>query len=242
MGAASEVIDRTMRAVWGTLPHGQLLTPEVWARRHRGIVRLLWAHVAGIVAFAMVRGFGVAHGLQESSLVALLALAATHPALARRARSAAAVLGLITASAVLVHLSGGVVEMHFHFFVMIGGHHPLPGLGSGWPRGTSARARPSCSGGPTGPCTRPRRPAATGWWRPDPGGRRERPPGAQKAPGKVTNSGGAMPRRSKGKSSVYSRSGPWIGGRGATALRAGPGGGGSSRTLVWTSPVLRSAT
>jgi diguanylate cyclase (GGDEF)-like protein len=120
MGAANEVIDRTMRAVRGTLPHGQLLTPEVWARRHRGIVRLLWAHVAGIVAFAMVRGFGVAHGLQESSLVALLALAATHPALARRARSAAAVLGLITASAVLVHLSGGVVEMHFHFFVMIG--------------------------------------------------------------------------------------------------------------------------
>ncbi len=36
------------------------------------------------------------------------------------ARSAAAVLGLITASAVIVHLSGGVVEAHFHFFVMIG--------------------------------------------------------------------------------------------------------------------------
>ena len=31
-----------------------------------------------------------------------------------------AVLGLITASAVIVHLSGGVVEAHFHFFVMIG--------------------------------------------------------------------------------------------------------------------------
>ncbi|MGH2685302.1 MAG: putative bifunctional diguanylate cyclase/phosphodiesterase, partial [Actinomycetota bacterium] len=31
-----------------------------------------------------------------------------------------AALGLLTASAVLVHLSGGVIEMHFHFFVMIG--------------------------------------------------------------------------------------------------------------------------
>jgi diguanylate cyclase (GGDEF)-like protein len=30
------------------------------------------------------------------------------------------VLGLITCSAVLVHLSGGVIETHFHFFVMIG--------------------------------------------------------------------------------------------------------------------------
>jgi diguanylate cyclase len=30
------------------------------------------------------------------------------------------VLGLITSSAVIVHLSGGVVEAHFHFFVMVG--------------------------------------------------------------------------------------------------------------------------
>ena len=29
-------------------------------------------------------------------------------------------LGLITASAVIVHLSGGVVEAHLHFFVMAG--------------------------------------------------------------------------------------------------------------------------
>ena len=50
----------------------------------------------------------------------VFALAATHPALGRRARASAAVLGLITASAVTVHLSGGVVEAHFHFFVMIG--------------------------------------------------------------------------------------------------------------------------
>jgi len=52
--------------------------------------------------------------------MAVCALAAAHPALGRRARSTAAVLGLITASAVIVHLSGGVVEAHFHFFVMIG--------------------------------------------------------------------------------------------------------------------------
>src|SRR6185312_1942069 len=37
-----------------------------------------------------------------------------------RLRVAAASFGLITASAMLVHLSGGVVEAHFHFFVMIG--------------------------------------------------------------------------------------------------------------------------
>jgi hypothetical protein len=32
----------------------------------------------------------------------------------------AATLGLLTCSAVLVHLAGGSTEMHFHFFVMIG--------------------------------------------------------------------------------------------------------------------------
>jgi diguanylate cyclase len=52
--------------------------------------------------------------------VAVFALPAALPAIGRRARSAAAVLGLITASAVIVHLSGGVVEAHFHFFVMVG--------------------------------------------------------------------------------------------------------------------------
>jgi hypothetical protein len=120
MSSTSGAIDRAMLTVRGALPHGQLLTPEVWAHRHRGIVWLLWLHVAGIAAFAMIRGYGLAHGLQEASLVAVFALPAAHHGVRRRARSAAAVLGLITSSAVLVHLSGGVVEMHFHFFVMIG--------------------------------------------------------------------------------------------------------------------------
>jgi diguanylate cyclase (GGDEF)-like protein len=120
MGAVTGAAHRMRRAGRGLLPTGQLLTPQVWARRHRGIVWLLWLHVAGIVGFAMVRGYGLVHGLQEAMLVAVFALPAAHPAVGRRARSAVAVLGLITASAVIVHLSGGLVEAHFHFFVMVG--------------------------------------------------------------------------------------------------------------------------
>jgi diguanylate cyclase (GGDEF)-like protein len=120
MSGITAAAQRAGRAGRGLLPTGQLLTPEVWARRHAGILWLLWAHVAGIAAFAVVRGYGLAHGATEASLVAVFALAAGHPALGRRARASAAVLGLITASAVIVHLSGGVVEAHFHFFVMIG--------------------------------------------------------------------------------------------------------------------------
>ena len=111
---------RAGRAGRGLVPTGQLLTPAVWAQRHRGIVWLLWLHVAGVAVFALVRGKAVGHAVAEVTPMALCALAAALPALGRRARSTAAVLGLITASAVIVHLSGGVVEAHFHFFVMIG--------------------------------------------------------------------------------------------------------------------------
>jgi hypothetical protein len=111
---------RAGRAGRGLMPTGQLLTPEVWARRHRGIVWLLWLHVGGVAVFALVRGKTVGHAVAEVTPMAVCALAAAHPALGRRARSTAAVLGLVTASAVIVHLSGGVVEAHFHFFVMIG--------------------------------------------------------------------------------------------------------------------------
>src|SRR5215218_6088563 len=119
MGTITGAVRRVVRSGRGLLPSGQLLTPKVWERRHRGIVWLLWLHVAGLAAFAVVRGYGLLHGLQEASLVAAFAVPAAHPAFARRARSTAAVLGLITASAVIVHLSGGVIEAHFHFFVMI---------------------------------------------------------------------------------------------------------------------------
>jgi diguanylate cyclase len=111
---------RLARAGRGLLPSGQLLLPEVWARRHRGIVWMLWLHVAGIVGFSVARGNSLAHSLLEGAAVGVFALLASHPGAGRRARSAAAVLGLITSSAVLVHLSGGLIEMHFHFFVMVG--------------------------------------------------------------------------------------------------------------------------
>src|SRR5215218_8250134 len=107
MSGITAAAQRVGRAGRRLLPTGQLLTPEVWARRHRGILWLLWAHVAGIAVFAVVRGYGLAHAATEASLVVVVfALAATSPALGRRARALAADDGLTTASAVIVHLSG----------------------------------------------------------------------------------------------------------------------------------------
>jgi hypothetical protein len=120
MSAFAGAAARAGRAGRGLVPTGQLLTPEVWARRHRGIVWLLWLHVAGVAVFALTRGKSLTHTMAEATPMVVFALVGALPAFGRRARSAAAVLGLITASAVIVHLSGGVVEAHFHFFVMVG--------------------------------------------------------------------------------------------------------------------------
>jgi diguanylate cyclase (GGDEF)-like protein/PAS domain S-box-containing protein len=101
------------------LPRGGTLPTEVWERRHRGILVLLWLHVPGVAGFALVRDQTLAHSLTEASAVALFAIVATWLSGSVRSRSVAASLGLLTASAALVHLSEGVIEVHFHFFVMV---------------------------------------------------------------------------------------------------------------------------
>lgn len=101
------------------LPTGLSLPDEVWAGRHRGIVLLVWSHALVVLAYGSLRGFGATHMVLESGVIALLALVAGNERLPRRSRMCAATLGLFTSSAVLVHLSGGLIEMHFHFFVMV---------------------------------------------------------------------------------------------------------------------------
>jgi diguanylate cyclase (GGDEF)-like protein len=112
-------ISRAWVAVRATLPQGGSLPNEIWDRRHRGIVSLLWLHVAGIPVYGLVRGVGPTHIVMEASIVAVATLAASSPLLGRKIRSVAATLGLFSSSAILVHLSGGLIEMHFHFFVMV---------------------------------------------------------------------------------------------------------------------------
>jgi diguanylate cyclase (GGDEF)-like protein/PAS domain S-box-containing protein len=81
---------------------------------------LLWLHAAGLTLFGLTQGVRPAHAVGEGALIALTALLASTPRLGRPARSAIGALGLVTTSAVFVHLSGGVIEVHFHFFVMVG--------------------------------------------------------------------------------------------------------------------------
>ena len=101
------------------LPRGQTLPYEAWARRHRVMVWILWAHVVALPVFALARGESAATAFGSVVPIALAGVAAMLHAPGRRARSAAVVLGLLTSSAVLVNAWDGRIEAHFHFFVMI---------------------------------------------------------------------------------------------------------------------------
>ena len=102
------------------LPRGGALPDDVWRSRHRGILLILWLHVPALFAFALVRRGRVLHALLDAAVVASPALAAQFSTRHRRESTIFAAVGLMTASAVLVHLSGGMIEAHFHFFVMVG--------------------------------------------------------------------------------------------------------------------------
>ena len=62
---------------------------------------------------------GLFQYLLDGGLIALAAFLAGLSGRSRRFRAAVASIGLITASAIIVHLAGGFIEMHFHFFVAL---------------------------------------------------------------------------------------------------------------------------
>jgi diguanylate cyclase (GGDEF)-like protein len=102
------------------LPKGQLLPEHVLRRRHRSICVLIWLHVPALFVFGVLMGNSVLHTALDVSLVALCGFGASLDRFRMKARIIAASFGLVTCSAVLVDLWGGITEAHFHFFVMIG--------------------------------------------------------------------------------------------------------------------------
>ena len=76
-------------------------------------------HIPVLFAFALIGGASVWHSLTEVSIVGVILLAASLNPLSRRATATITSFGLITSSAILTHLSGGYIEFHFHFFIML---------------------------------------------------------------------------------------------------------------------------
>jgi signal transduction histidine kinase len=107
-------------ALRATLPRGRTLSTGAWAVRHRALLTLLWAHVLLLPIFGVAQGVPVSHAMFEGAIVAVFAVAGTLLDERRRVLASAVVaLGLLSSSAILVHFAEGLIEAHFHFFVMI---------------------------------------------------------------------------------------------------------------------------
>jgi diguanylate cyclase (GGDEF)-like protein len=118
--ARRTTLARRVSLLRASLPQGRMLPTHLLERRHRTIVAVLLAHVPGLLAFGLARGYPLWHVMVDIAPVVMLSGLAMLPRTPLRWRVVAACIGLVTCSAMLVHLWGGVIEAHFHFFVMIG--------------------------------------------------------------------------------------------------------------------------
>ena len=110
---------RLREMVRDLLPRGQSLPDAEWERRHTFLTGLLIASAAGLVVFSVARGYPVEHVLlHELALLPLIAVGLS-TRLGRRVRASSVSLGLMVASALLVHAWNGAIEAHFAFFVAI---------------------------------------------------------------------------------------------------------------------------
>jgi methyl-accepting chemotaxis protein len=123
---------RALRERIRYIPRGESIPDETWRARHRNILVLLVAHVPFL--FALGRFTGTEQYVTGATFTAeplpvvvgalcvLLGLAAlaSWSRFGRRTRTGIAAVGLMVSSAQLVYFSGGFIEAHFHFFVMMG--------------------------------------------------------------------------------------------------------------------------
>src|SRR3954462_8109628 len=117
---ATAMTDGTRTVRWrDRLPRGQTLPPATWARRHRSMTLIAWAHVPALILFAVATGHAFFNACLDATPIAVFAALAGRRELTRRYRAAAVCLSLLTSSAMLVYFWDGRIEAHFHFFVMV---------------------------------------------------------------------------------------------------------------------------
>ncbi|MDH5650227.1 MAG: PAS domain-containing protein, partial [Gammaproteobacteria bacterium] len=101
------------------LPQGEGLSQDAWGYRHRLFVLILWGHAVGLVFFGWMIGASVPELCAAGLSVGGVALLAGAGSLSRRASSVFVGVGLVLSSSLLVHFSGGHIEAHFHYFVVV---------------------------------------------------------------------------------------------------------------------------
>jgi signal transduction histidine kinase len=114
-------------ALVSLLPRGVALPTSVWSARHRFMLRVAGLQVPFLLVVGLANHSSPIHVLVETALIGLLVAAG----LVSRRRLGQAMftsLALLSSSATLVHLTDGLIESHFHFFVTL----PLIALYQDW--------------------------------------------------------------------------------------------------------------
>ncbi|MFC7027944.1 methyl-accepting chemotaxis protein [Halomicroarcula sp. GCM10025324] len=130
-GTFGVALDQSIREFLHYIPAGDTIPDETWRSRHRKILSLIVIHVPFLILLGLYEGteslvtgatlpaYEPSHVVLEAGVLLVFAALGYTSRLPRRARTAIASMGLLTASAVLVHFSGGFIEAHFHFFVVM---------------------------------------------------------------------------------------------------------------------------
>ena len=132
MGIAPLADMLTANHWWSMLSPGGNLPEDVWRKRYSFLLGLTWFHAVIIALVGPALGYSwelspgaffrdgtVLHTLLEGSIVAVFAWLGGLSRFNRTLQASAIAIGLMSSSAILVHLSGGYIEFHFHFFVML---------------------------------------------------------------------------------------------------------------------------
>ena len=110
----------SLRRLRAHLPQGGSLPEAEWQRRHAGITALLWFNVLAVPAFALLVGHSSGlHDIENGIALGVMAAITACPRISRQLRMATGSLALLAAVALAVHVSGGLVVLHFYFFVII---------------------------------------------------------------------------------------------------------------------------
>jgi diguanylate cyclase (GGDEF)-like protein len=106
--------------IFRQLPRGRGLPEREWRARHRGILVVLLLLTAGLPVVALHRGLPPWHGFQDGAATIAVTTAAFVAGNNRRWGAVLATLGLMLAASAYIHVTGGLIEAHFLFFVIVG--------------------------------------------------------------------------------------------------------------------------
>jgi signal transduction histidine kinase len=112
-------VRRWFQVIRTNLPRGNTLDEKTFRQRHDFLCWVLVLHVPALFVLGVWLGFSPGHvGLEVTFPAACVVLARL--SVNRRLAAFFVTAGLVYCSSVLVHLSGGMIEAHFHFFILIG--------------------------------------------------------------------------------------------------------------------------